>query len=672
MPPVILIPDPRWGIAKEVELIGTMYRLPAASSSTVQPFAAPCLSVPLAGVVLALLLVGSPRGFAADQVRPNILWISCEDISPHLGCYGDPHAITPNLDALATQGVRFSHTYTTAGVCAPCRSGIITGMYQNSIGTHHMRCDARLPDWLQPFPMLMREMGYYCTNNSKTDYQFSRPTTKQIWDQNGRDAHWKNRPDKSQPFFAVFNFTGCHESGIAGDQKYQDVTRGLSPDQRQDASQLSTLPPYYPDTPTVREDWKRNYELITAMDAWAGKLTEELKAEGVDGETIVFFWSDHGVGLPRAKRWLYESGTHIPLIVRIPEKFRVPGQGEPASVDSQLVSSVDFGPTVLNLARVSIPDYIQGRAFLGRDLTPPRRYVFGARDRMDERYDIIRAVRDQRFRYVRNFEPLKPYYQYMNTPEKGATMGEIRRAEREGSLTTIGELFSAPRKPVEELYDVASDPHEVHNLAADPNYADRLREMRAALTQWQNEIGDLGLIPEAEIERLEKQVGSRDQILRSGPDPSKTLGQLVEIATKASMGAEQYESLLAGLKSPQAAVRYWAATGLGNIGPDASSALPRILAATQDPSPSVRIAAARAAGRMGEVDRALEILENELSSEHQWGRLAAAIALDEMDDSARPAIDALKAALAEQPNKYIVRVANRALNELLGTNQQVP
>jgi uncharacterized sulfatase len=649
-----------------------MTQLFAVSFSTVQPFAAQRPAVPLMGLVLALLLVISPRGWAADQVRPNILWISCEDISPHLGCYGDPHAITPNLNALATQGVRFSHAYTTAGVCAPCRSGIITGMYQNSIGTHHMRCDARLPDWLRPFPMLMRESGYYCTNNSKTDYQFSRPTSQQIWDHSGRDAHWKNRSDKSQPFFAVFNFTGCHESGIAGDQKYREVTRELSPDQRQDASRLTTLPPYYPDTPTVREDWKRNYELITAMDAWAGNLIEELKAEGVDGETIVFFWSDHGVGLPRAKRWLYESGTHIPLIVRIPEKFRVQGQGQPSSVDSQLVSSVDFGPTVLNLAGVAIPDYIQGRAFLGTGLTAPRRYIFGARDRMDERYDIIRAVRDQRFRYIRNFEPLKPYYQYMNTPEKGATMGEIRKAEKAGSLTPTGSLFSGPRKPVEELYDVANDPHEIHNLADDPDYASRLREMRAALAQWQNEIGDLGLIPEAEIERIEQQVGSRYQILRSGPDPAKTLGRLVEIATEASMGMEQYESLVAGLKSPDAAVRYWAATGLGNIGSDATSALPEILAATEDPSSSVRIAAARAAARMGEVERALTVLEAELVSEHQWGRLAATIVLDEMDDSARPAVEALKAALVDQPNKYIVRVANRALNELLGTNQQVP
>ena len=203
---------------------------------------------------------------AAD--RPNILWLSAEDISPHLGCYGDANAITPHLDKLATEGTRYTHAFTTAGVCAPCRSGIITGMYQTTLGTHHMRCKAVLPEHIKPFPMYLREAGYYCTNNSKTDYQFRHP--QETWDFSGRKGHWRNRK-KGQPFFAVFNFTGCHESGIASEAKYKSVTAGLKPSQRQDASKL-TLPPYYPDTPIVREDWKRNYELITAMDAWAGNL----------------------------------------------------------------------------------------------------------------------------------------------------------------------------------------------------------------------------------------------------------------------------------------------------------------------------------------------------------------------------------------------------------------
>ncbi len=609
---------------------------------------------------------------ASGADRPNILWISCEDISPHLACYGDPHAITPNLDQLAGEGVRYANAFTAAGVCAPCRSTIITGLYQNSIGTHHMRCKATLPDWLRPFPIALREAGYYCTNNSKTDYQFKTPSSATIWDESSGKAHWKNRANKDQPFFAVFNFGGCHESGIANESKYKQVTEALTAAQRQDADSLSTLPPYYPDTPITREDWKRNYELITAMDAWAGDLLRQLKEAGEYENTIVFFWSDHGVGLPRAKRWLYDSGTHVPLIVRIPQRFRHADQGSPGTVDDQLVNSVDFGPTVLNCAGLPIPEYVQGRAFLGRDLTAPRDYVYGARDRMDERYDIIRTVRDRRFRYIRNFEPLKPYYQYMNTPEKGATMREIRRMEKSGSMPPGPALFSAASKPVEELYDLENDPHEINNLADDAKHADKLAELRSALSAWQNEIGDIGLMPEAEIETREKTAGSRYAILHSAADSRQSLERLVDIATKASEGMGVLKDLINGLSDPDASVRYWAATGIGNIGSEATAAKPAVLEALADPSPSVRIAAARAAAKLGQLQPAIDVLIKELESEHQWGRLAAAIVLDEMDGQARPALDALKKALKNQPNKYIIRVANRAINEMLGTNNVVP
>ena len=591
---------------------------------------------------------------AAD--RPNILWLSAEDISPHLGCYGDANAITPHLDKLATEGTRYTHTFTTAGVCAPCRSGIITGMYQTTLGTHHMRCKAVLPEHIKPFPMYLREAGYYCTNNSKTDYQFRHP--KETWDFSGRKGHWRNRK-KGQPFFAVFNFTGCHESGIASEAKYKSVTADLKPSQRQDAKKL-ILPPYYPDTPIVREDWKRNYELITAMDAWAGNLIAQLKADGLYENTIIFFWSDHGVGLPRAKRWLYDSGTRVPLIVRMPKTA-----GVKAGVNNRLVSSIDFGPTVLSLAGLEIPKHMQGRSFIGGT---PRKFVFGARDRMDERYDIIRSVRGPRYRYIRNYEPLKTYYQYMNTPEKGATMREIRRVADAGKLPPAAKLFIAPTKPTEELYDLETDPHEIHNLAGERKHADKLKELRAAHSDWVKRTGDLGLLPEAEIEIREKAAGARYNILKG---KSKLNAQLGNAAAMASSGVYALPSMIQAMQHSDAAVRYWGATGVGNIGPQAANARLPIIAALKDKSPSVRIAAARALAKLGEVKLALPVLETELQSDHQWGRLAAAIVLDEMNEQARPSIPALKKALVNQPNKYIVRVANRALNELLGTNHVV-
>ena len=605
----------------------------------------------------------------AAPKRPNILWLSCEDISPHIGCLGDNRAITPNLDRLATEGVRFVNAFTAAGVCAPCRSTIITGMYQTTLGTHHMRCRDTLPAYILPFPVYLRRAGYYCTNNSKKDYQFKEPS--ETWDESSKQAHWRNRKP-GQPFFAVFNFGGTHEGRIANEDKYKSVTSVLKPAQRQDPARLS-LPPYYPDTPVTREAWKRNYELITAMDYWVGDFIAQLKEDGLYEDTIIMFWSDHGVGLPRAKRWLYDSGTHVPFIVRIPAAFRTTGQGRPGAIDDQLISSVDFGPTVLNLAGLKIPGHVQGRAFLGGNLGPPRDYVFGARDRMDERYDIIRMVRDKRFRYIRNYEPLKTYYQYMNTPEKGAVMKEIRRAHAAGELPPAAALFMAPRKPVEELYELEKDPHEINNLAGDPAHRERLEKMRAVHLDWMRRTKDLGLIPEAEIEIREQKLGTRYDILRQqGGD--ELIRRLVATAALASSGPAALPKLLAALDDREAAVRYWGATGVGNIGPataGATVAVRRMRAALHDPSPSVRIAAARALCRLGQPEQALPLLERELESEHQWGRLQAAIVLNEIGEQARSAVPALKKALKKQPNKYIVRVANRALNVLLGTGKKV-
>ncbi|MEW4563510.1 sulfatase-like hydrolase/transferase [Bremerella sp. JC770] len=621
-------------------------------------------------ILSCLALAGS--AVAADQ-RPNIVWLSCEDISAHIGCFGDRHAITPNIDQLATQGIRYTNTFTTAGVCAPCRSGIITGMYQTSLGSQHMRCTATLPDSIKPFPVYLREAGYYCTNNAKQDYQFRTP--KGTWNDSSGKAHWRNRPDKSQPFFAVFNFTGCHESGIASKGKYEKVTKVLTEEQRQDPDKLE-LPPYYPDTPIVREDWKRNYELITAMDHWAGDLIQQLKDDGLYEETIIMFWSDHGVGLPRAKRWLYDSGTHIPLVVRVPDKFFEPHQVVRGQRSDQLISSIDFGPTVLSLAGITVPEHMQGVPFLG-ELVLPRDYVYGARDRMDERYDIIRMVRDKRFKYIRNYEPLKTYYQYMNTPEKGATMRELRRLHEAGKLPAEAEYYFSATKPVEELYDCQADPHEVHNLAADPKYADVLSRMRAAHRQWVLDTRDTGLIPEPILVARAKEVGSEYEVLRqAGSDQVNQ--RIATVAIQASEGASALPDWIQAMKDEDDAVRYWAATGIGNLGePAREGAAAIVAAALADESSAVRTAAARALCRMGMPEEALPVLVKEMTTGQQWERLQAAIVLDEIDEQARPVIQQMKQGLKYQKGfnsdgKYRVRVTNRALNELQGTSNTVP
>ena len=456
-------------------------------------------------LLIAVLLLISALPVSA-QSRPNILWISAEDISPDLGSYGDGYARTPNLDKLASQGVRFAKAFSVAPVCAPSRSAIITGMYATSIGSHHMRSKAVPPAGVKAFPEYLRAAGYYCTNNSKTDYNFEAPPTNTppvtVWDESSRNAHWRNRAP-GQPFFSVFNLIVTHESQIrTGPQEFAKNTAALKPEDRHDPAR-AVLPPYYPDTPIVRNDWARYYDLITAMDLQAAELLKQLEEDGLTENTIVFFWGDHGRGLPRAKRWLYDSGIHVPLIVRWP------GQLRPGTVREDLVSLLDLAPTVLSLAGVPVPSHMQGQVFLGKGTAPRRQYVFAHRDRMDEAYDRMRAVHDGRYEYIRNFFPDRPYAQHIDYMEEMPTMREMRRVHKEHfnalspdygkAMTEAQQLFFRPEKPAEELYDLSTDPHEVKNLANSEKHQSELIRLRQALEQWQKETKDLGSIPENEL-----------------------------------------------------------------------------------------------------------------------------------------------------------------------------
>ena len=439
-------------------------------------------------LIAAIVITGCAIPASAQPPqRPNILWISAEDISPDLGCYGDPHATTPNLDRLASQGVRFDRAFAVAPVCAPSRSSIITGMYATSIGSHNMRSDIIPPAYVRCFSEYLRAAGYFCTNNVKTDYNFRPPLT--AWDENGRDAHWKRR-DKDQPFFAVFNFTDTHESRAMNlNGEHTHVTDVLSPAEKHDPATL-TLPPYYPDTPTVRANWARWYDCVTVLDKKIQSLLNELEKEGLADNTIVVFWGDHGRGLPRGKRWLYDSGTRVPLIVRWP------GRVKAGSVRDDLVSLIDLAPTMLAAAGVKIPEHMQGRDMFAPMVKGPREYLIGIRDRMDEKYDMIRSVRGARYLYIRNFQPHKPYAQRLAYGDHSPIIQEWRRLDAEGKLTGPSALFFAKTKPVEELYDTQTDPHNIHNLAGDPDQQSRVIAMRQTLFKWMEQTNDQGLIPE--------------------------------------------------------------------------------------------------------------------------------------------------------------------------------
>ena len=431
--------------------------------------------------------------------KPNILIISCEDISPDLGCYGNKLVKTPNLDRLAAEGLRFTHAFTTAGVSAPSRCAMITGMYASSIGGNCMRTSAKnLPDGIPPYEAvppadvkcyseLLRKAGYYCTNNEKTDYQFASPIT--AWDECSRQAHWRNRP-KGKPFFAIFNIMTTHESQIS--------YRKNSPLSYHDKD--VNIPPYYPDDSIVRRDIARNLSNITVMDREAGMILRQLKDDGLYDSTIIIFYSDHGGPLPRQKREVVESGTHIPLIIRLP-KAQLAG-----TVIDELVSMVDLPPTILSLAGIKKPSYMQGQIFLGPHKEKPREYVFAARDRMDTEYDMVRSVRDKKYLYVRNFHPELPYYQNIqfrinNIP----MMKRLLELKEAGKLDSLQMIWFAPTKPAEQLYDVENDPHTLYDIAAKPENAAIVKRMRKVLDRWMKDINDQGLNKDGSL-KTEKQL----------------------------------------------------------------------------------------------------------------------------------------------------------------------
>jgi uncharacterized sulfatase len=608
------------------------------------------------------------------EPRPNILWISLEDISPDFGCYGDTYAKTQLFDRFARDGVRFTRVFTHSPVCAPSRSGIITGMYPTSIGTHHMRCNAVLPPDVKCFTEYLRAAGYYCTNNVKTDYQF--PPPRAAWDENSNRAHWRGRK-AGQPFFAVFNFTNTHESQIR-DRSPQttSLVNRLNENQRHDPAR-AILPPYYPDTPAVRRDWANYHDNVTAVEQQVARILDQLKQDGLAENTIVWIWGDHGRGLPRGKRWIYDSGIHIPLLIQVPEKWRAhaaagrAGGLQPGGVIDDMIAAIDFGPTVLSLARVDVPKHMHGRPFLGPQSQPARKHVFAARDRMDERYDLIRAVRDSRFKYIRNFMPHVPYAQHIGYMNLIPTMQEWRRLHDQKKLVGPPALFFQKTKPIEELYDTAADPHEVNNLAADARHAAKLSELRQELERWMIETGDLGLIPEPILDEAQ-QPGAKPPATQSKDwRPEIAGGQILErlLALKEhdrdpTVAADAYKKSLA---DGHPAIRYWSIVGLtvatGDNIPAADLKQSLTNLAQTDPSPVVRITAARALARWGEHAQAIPILVAGLDDPQPSVQLHAAHAIENLGEAARPLLPKLKQ-LATKSSEYVQRVASQTVLQL--------
>jgi arylsulfatase A-like enzyme len=448
-----------------------------------------------------------------------------EDMSARVGAFGDPVAKTPNLDQLAAEGMRFTQVFTSAGVCAPSRAAVITGMHQMSFGGQHMRTSAITggyktvpPPTVKAFPELLRAAGYFTLTDTKLDYQFSGVSEHSgpftIWDAEGTESDWRQRA-KDQPFFAYLNFDVTHESGILPElgrwpnnivhfaSQLIRYWRGHRVINGPVAPQEVRLEPYYPDNTIVRADIARHYNNIFQMDAQLGRLLARLESEGLADDTIVIWTTDHGDGLPRAKRELYDSGLHVPMIIRWPEKYR-PDDVVPGTMDTRLLSFVDLAPTILALAGIEKPPFMHGRAFIQRNnqqwtMTEAKRnYIFAARDRIDQIPDRRRAVRSSRYKYIRNWHPDLPTGHALGFRDNLNMVREMRRLFEAGELDDIqAQWFQATGK--EQLFDLKNDPHEISNLAENPNYQAQLEKMRSALDRWLSETVDLSEQSEDEM-----------------------------------------------------------------------------------------------------------------------------------------------------------------------------
>ncbi|MFK8114795.1 MAG: sulfatase-like hydrolase/transferase [Rubripirellula sp.] len=581
---------------------------------------------------LFVLLLASAAS-AAD--RPNILWLTSEDNGPQLGCYGDSYADTPNIDALAERSLRYKRCWSNAPVCAPARTTIISGMYATSLGGHHMRSGVKLPEDIKLYPEVLREAGYYCTNRSKTDYNFDGESGG--WSDNGKKSHWRGRPNKNTPFFSIFNFTISHESKIR--------TR---PHELIHDPSKAPLPSYHPDTPEVRHDWAQYYDKMTQMDGDVGRVLKELEADGLADSTIVFYYGDHGSGMPRSKRWPFDSGLRVPLLVHVPAKFKdlAPQGYAEGGLTEQLVGFVDLGPTVISLAGAKPPANMQGVPFAGVHAGESKEYLFGYRGRMDERIDMVRSCTDGRYIYMRHFYPDRPYLKHVDYMFQTPTTRVWKELFDAGKLNEAQAKFWG-NKPVEELFDLEQDPDEVLNLADQPEHAERVAKMRKRLKDWMAETRDCGLLTEAEMHRASAGSPPRTFTLENG----ELFAQLANESFAAMDKNDSSVAKCAELATDQnAGVRFWGVRGLAlRSGAERDAALQRSMG---DESPSVAIAACDGLLKSGDQALRSQAIERlvDLANVEKTGHFASIAAMNVLDMNAE-LNDQTKSQLGELPRQ---------------------
>lgn len=592
--------------------------------------------------------VARARAASPAIERPNILWLVSEDNNPLVGAYGDRLAHTPHINRLAQKGVLYRKAYSNAPVCAPSRFGILTGVYPESCGpAHHMRAITQHPPELKPYTAYLREAGYYCTNNEKTDYNSDIDPHK-IWDESSGTAHWRNRP-AGAPFMAVFNFMTTHESKLFeptdGKVKPQDVR----------------VPAYLPDTPSVRQDIASYYNLMERMDSQVGEKIIEIEEAGLADDSIIFYYSDNGGCIPRSKHYAYDEGFRCCLIVHLPQKW---AHLSPVKMGSEVhspVSFIDLAPTIVSLAGLPPAPQMAGEAFLGRNATPPRQYSFGIRNRMDEAYDFVRTVTDGRYRYIRNYMPHRPNGAHLAFVWLMKSFQDWETEYRAGRLNVAQARFFE-EKPFEEFYDLEADPDQIDNLIGADVHAPRIALFRTALTRHMLLVNDNGFIPEgAAAEGYQK---SRDRV-------AYPIKQVITLANAAARRDLRKIGLFRrSLGHDNEVIRYWAAMGLLMLGKEAMPAKADIIGALdEDSSPYVQITAAEALAHLGDADDAVTKLARLVMPEQPFPvRLQAISALTFIGEAAYPLLPLISK--IAQEDQLQLRTAARYLKAMLEGSYQ--
>jgi arylsulfatase A-like enzyme len=570
-----------------------------------------------AKMVLSIFSLALASLSQAATTQPNILWLTSEDNSPYLGCYGDTNARTPHLDRLAVDSVRYLNAFSNAAVCAPARQTLISGIYASSLGGQHMRSKATFPKGVRFFPEYLRQAGYYTSNNSKTDYNGGPADGKgaiaAAWNDSSKRGHWRNRPANA-PFFSVFNFGSSHESNLfpkAWEKR----------ELKTDPASIS-LPAHLPDTLGIRLDRARYYDCLEVMDSQVGKVLAELEADGLAEDTIVFYFSDHGGSMPRGKSFTYDSGTRVPLLLRIPQKWAAWRPAKVGGVSDRPVGFVDFAATALSLAGLKAPAHMQGRAFLGPHATTPREFVHTFRGRRGERYDIVRGVRSRDFLYLRNYTPHLPVMQYNAYSFEIPGYLSWQQAWRAGKTTPAQGQWFEP-KVAEELYHIADDPDTVRNLANDPKLAAVLATHRAENDRHLLAVRDSVFFPEG----MDGREWAAWQDERAYP-----MRRLIPLANAVSeQDAANLRQFIAGMADPNPLLRYWCVAGCVTLGKAAAPAREALLARLTDDDDLVRLHAARALAGLGDREVALPVIREALQNRDQIRALRALLAVDECD-----------------------------------------